>query len=195
VWRSYRGKSPATRIALALIISFLLLSFVGLTSVFAVIDHNNALIAATPSTPTPTVVPQTTATPTQAVAFIEPTTTPTVQHQATAIPTPTPTLKPTPIPTHAIVPTQPPVHPTPTKPACQAVNNNPWCYNFVPGNYIYIPPSGFCGYFNCILSFIEPDDPGDGYIVECNDGMYSQSGGERGACSYHHGVIRPLYSH
>jgi len=43
--------------------------------------------------------------------------------------------------------------------------------------------------------FYESDDPGDGYIVQCSDGMYSLSGGERGACSYHSGVQRPLYSH
>src|SRR6516165_4592908 len=56
-------------------------------------------------------------------------------------------------------------------------------------------PSGFCNYLNCIKSFYEPANPGDDYIVECNDGAYSQSGSERGACSYHGGVMRPLYSH
>jgi hypothetical protein len=109
----------------------------------------------------------------------------------TAKPTPIPTQKPTPRPQ----PTQPPVHPTPTKPACQAVNNNPWCYDFNPGKYITYPPSGFCNYFNCIPTFYGSDDPGDGYIAECNDGTYSQSGGESGACSSHGGVMRPLYSH
>jgi hypothetical protein len=64
-----------------------------------------------------------------------------------------------------------------------------------PGNLIYTPPSNFCSYFNCISSFWEPDDPGDGYVVQCADGSFSQSGGERGACSYHVGVSRPLYSH
>jgi hypothetical protein len=114
-------------------------------------------------------------------------------------PLPTPTQKPTPIPTPKPTPkpqpTQPPVHPTPTKPACQAVNNNPWCYNFSPGNLIYVPPSGFCNYFNCIPTFYGSDDPDNGHIVQCNDGTYSQSGGESGACSYHGGVMRPLYSH
>jgi outer membrane biosynthesis protein TonB len=145
--------------------------------------------AATTLTPTPT---------TGQVAIIQsPTDTPTPVPTAapTQKPTPIPTPKPTPVPTHATIPTQPPIHPTPTQPACQAVNNNPWCYNFSSGKLIYIPPTGFCNYFNCIPTFYGSDDPGDGYIVECNDGAYSQSGGESGACSYHGGVMRPLYSH
>jgi hypothetical protein len=138
------------------------------------------------TTSTPTQTPTaTTAVISQAI----PTDTPTIA--PTDTPTPIPTLKPTPKPQ----PTQPPVHPTPTQPACQAVNNNPWCYNFSPGKLIYIPPNGFCNYFNCIPTFYGSDDPGDGYIVQCSDGTYSQSGGESGACSYHGGVMRPLYSH
>jgi hypothetical protein len=118
-------------------------------------------------------------------------------------PTPFPTEKPTPVPTHHVQPTptprpQPtsPPKPKPTpKPACQAVNNNPWCYNFNPGNLIYSPPSAFCTYFNCIASFYGADDPDGGYVVECSDGTYSWSGGESGACSHHGGVLRALYSH
>ncbi len=108
-------------------------------------------------------------------------------------PTPIPTQKPKPAlaPTHAPQPTQPPATPTP----CPGINCNPWGYNFNPGNLIYYPPATFCNYFACITSFVEPDDPGDGYVVECSDSMFSQSGGERGACSYHGGVLRPLYSH
>jgi len=124
---------------------------------------------------------------------LQDTPTPVPTQQPTPTPTPKPILKPTIAPTHAVQPTKAPPPPTP-KP-CQAVNGNPWCYNFNPGNLIYYPPSGFCNYFNCIASFYQSDDPGDGYIVECNDGTYGQSGGERGACSYHGGVMRPLYSH
>ncbi len=103
---------------------------------------------------------------------------PTVRPQAT------PTVRPTP------KPTQP--QPTP----CSGVNCNPWGYNFTPpGNLIYNPPANFCQYFPCITSFWESDDPGDGYVVQCADGLFSQSGGERGACSRHGGVSRPLYSH
>lgn len=155
-----------------------------------------AAVGSTMVASTQTSTPTVTATTGQAAVIASPGAT---QQTPTAVPTP----KPTPVPTKAVQPTQPlptpkptqPPPPTPTPASCQAVNGNPWCYNFNPGNLIYYPPSGFCNYFNCIPSFVEPDDPGDGYIVECNDSMFSQSGGERGACSYHGGVWRPLYSH
>lgn len=120
-----------------------------------------------------------------------PTNTPTTQPS----PSPTVTATPKPVVTQKVQPTSPPPKPTPTKSTCQAINNNPWCYNFSPGTLIYYPPNGFCTYFNCITSFYGSDDPGDGYIVECTDTTYSQSGGERGACSGHGGVLRPLYHH
>jgi len=148
---------------------------------------SNALGASNQSTVAPTP------TPTQQIALVS--TSASNQNQLTPLPTANPTPIPTQKPTPRPQPTQPPVHPTPTKPACQAVNNNPWCFNFSPGKLIYYPPNGFCNYFNCIPTFYGSDDPGDGYIVECNDGAYSQSGGESGACSYHGGVMRPLYSH
>jgi hypothetical protein len=31
-------------------------------------------------------------------------------------------------------------------------------------------------------------------VAECNDQMYSHSGGRQGACSYHGGEMRPLYA-
>jgi hypothetical protein len=163
-------------------------SRIGISIVLAVIFAVALVGCSESGTGDSTVTP----TPTHVVNLAA-TTAPTVA--PTKKPTPTPTLKPTPVPTHAVVPTQPPVHPTPTQPACQAVNNNPWCYNFSSGKLIYVPPGGFCSYFNCISTFYGSDDPGDGYIVECDDGAYSQSGGESGACSYHGGVMRPLYSH
>jgi len=132
---------------------------------------------ATPSAPTPT-------TSTNQAAV----TSPVVRNQPTPPLTPPPHQTPKPIitPTHA---------PLPTSPPCQATNGNPWCYNFLPGKLIYSPPADFCTYFACIPSFVEPDDPGDGYIVQCRDGLFSQSGGERGACSHHGWVSRSLYSH
>lgn len=105
--------------------------------------------------------------------------------RATTAPKTTPVVKATPQPTHQATP-----RPTPTHPAC----SNPWCYSFSGSVLIYTPPGNFCSYFNCIASFWGSDDPGDGYIVQCADGLFSQSGGERGACSSHGGVSRPLYS-
>jgi hypothetical protein len=68
---------------------------------------------------------------------------------------------------------------------------NPYGYNFCGvGMYVYGPATGTCQYFNCIDNF--PD--GHGYMVECNDGTFSMSGGIDGACSDHNGVERPVYS-
>jgi hypothetical protein len=49
------------------------------------------------------------------------------------------------------------------------------------------PPSevdAFCATHDCIPNF--PN--GNGYIVQCQDGTYSHSGGIQGACSWHGGV-------
>jgi hypothetical protein len=167
-------------------------------------------VSASTSVATTTVTPTATQDVAAITAKIDATATQDAQnYQATAtaapsdtpVPTLQPTAKPTPKPTQLAVkptpkPTQPSAKPTPTpKPHCVAVNNNPWCYNFSPGGLIYTPPSGFCSYFNCIPTFYASDDPGDGYIIECSDGTFSQSGGESGACSHHGGIMRPLYSH
>lgn len=132
---------------------------------------------------------QQTAQPTQAPIIAAATATPTQAPTSTPTSTPKPTATPTSKPTQPLKPT-----PTP-KPRCVAVNNNPWCYDFNPGKLIYIPPNGFCNYFNCIPTFYASDDPGDGFIIECQDSTYSQSGGESGACSHHGGELRPLYAH
>jgi hypothetical protein len=126
-------------------------------------------VESVPSTPPPTtqasVAPKTTPTPTYMAAPK-----PAVSVKK-ATPTPTPTAKKT-------------VR-SPT-----GVNGNPWGYNFTCCNVIYNPPSSFCSYFNCIASFWD----GSGYVAECNDSTYSQSGGRSGACSHHSGVNRPLYA-
>jgi hypothetical protein len=145
------------------------------------------------ATPTPTAnTQQVVDQPTQSdnTVLDTPTDQPTI-----AAPTPTQKPKPTPIPTHAPLPTPRPTQPPPKPTPCPGINCNPWGYNFSPGNKIFNPPSSFCTYFNCIPSFWGSDDPGDGYINECVDGTYSQSGGERGDCSSHGGELRPLYSH
>ena len=79
----------------------------------------------------------------------------------------------------------------PPKPSTCGAPSNPYGYNFCgKGSYVTSPPAEICTYFNCINNF--PN--GRGYMVECNDGEYSMSGGIRGACSYHGGEDRPVYS-
>ncbi|MGA8114687.1 MAG: hypothetical protein WCA46_13560, partial [Actinocatenispora sp.] len=68
--------------------------------------------------------------------------------------------------------------------------NNPWDYNFCHrGGLIYQPDAGFCSTFDCIETF----EQGTGYVVQCQDGMFSHSGGKSGVCSYHDGEKRNLY--
>lgn len=83
----------------------------------------------------------------------------------------------------------------PTSTPCPGVNCNPWGYNFILGNLIYNPPAGFCNYFACVSNFNKPHHLQNGYVVECNDGMYGQFDGERGPCGQHGGVLRALYAH
>ena len=176
VWQWYTTRTRKLKIGLGcgtIIVLLLLFSRIG-----SALGNSNLA-----STPTPTPSPSH-----QAAATGTTPTLPQVSEQPTATPRskPQPTLTPTLIP-----------HPTVTTPSpepipCQAVNGNPWCFNFVsPGNSIYSPPSAFCHYFPCVNDF--PN--GRGYVVECQDGLYSQSGGIRSACSSHGGVLRPLYSH
>jgi hypothetical protein len=47
----------------------------------------------------------------------------------------------------------------------------------------------FCDTHTCISNF----DNGNGYIVQCADGEWSQSGGLSGACSYHGGETSNVY--
>lgn len=112
---------------------------------------------------------------------------------------PTPTHAPTsthppthgPTPTHAPKPTHAPTPKPPIGPLCGAPAN-PWGYNFCGrGGAIYSSDlhSTVCGYFDCIPNF--PN--GVGYMVECNDGTYSMSGGRQGACSHHSGEWREVY--
>jgi hypothetical protein len=110
-----------------------------------------------------------------------------------AEPSPTPAAKPS--ATTPKLKTSPSTHkpsPTPTKKPtvnlCGAPKN-PWNYNFCGGSTITNPPSDFCSYFECINNFWN----GKGYVIQCNDGMFSKSGGRSGSCSYHSGNRRPLY--
>ncbi len=175
IWQWYMSRTRKVKLA------------IGCGTILAVLLFSACLGAAvasvnlaTPSTPTPTIPSP------QAAIPISPTATSILTPTPSPTPTSTPTPKPAIVPTQAPKPTQPPT-PTP----CPGVNCNPWGYNFIPGNYIYSPPAAFCTYFSCINNFFN----GRGYVVECHDGEYSKSGGVKGACSFHGGVWRPLYSY
>src|SRR5216683_1743994 len=122
-----------------------------------------------------------------------PSASPVASAQPTRLPNPSPSARPSPSPSpaaiHAASPT--PTPPPPPPPSTCGAPSNPWGYNFCGGSLIYSPPSSFCNYFNCIPSFWKSTL---GYVDECNDGTYSHSGGRQGACSYHGGEMRPLYS-
>ncbi len=145
----------------------------------------------------------------------------TTQQVATSVPTktiapPSPTIVPTQLPpalTQVPVqptqppapPTQPPAQPTapptqppaqPTAPPVQGVGGNPWGYNFdaTGGSFISNPNPAFCdaGYFSCVTTFWKSTN---GYVVQCANGLYSHSGGVRGACSRDGGEANILYMH
>jgi hypothetical protein len=99
---------------------------------------------------------------------------------------PTPTTKPTPTPTPTLEsaqPTQPPA------PDCDGTLISDVCYTFTGGSLVYSPVLDFCSYFSCISNF----GNGAGYVVQCNDGVFSKSGGRPGSCSGHGGNMRPIY--
>lgn len=191
LWRRYRAMRKRAQWGIGCLAVFLLCGMCSCVGALAAPSMPQVATTLSPTATQVTLGNTTQATATSTATVHADTSTP------TSVPAATPTVMPTPVPTP--MPTTPPTRqpaPSPTpKPTCQAVNNNPWCYNFSPGSPIYNPPSAFCSYFACIPSFYEPDDPGDGYIVQCADGLYSQSGGERGACSRHGGVGRTLYTH
>ena len=182
-WRWYSKQTRRTQVIVGAVIAIVLV-IGGIANALSASSQSASIPAPTPTVAQAQVVDQ----PTQDTSLLD---TPT--DQPTIAPTVAPTMKPTPKPTQKPTPrpTQPPPKPT----SCPGINCNPWGYNFSPGSLIYNPPSNFCDYFDCIASFWGADDPGDGYVNECVDGTYSQSGGEHGDCSYHGGEWRPLYSH
>lgn len=94
--------------------------------------------------------------------------------------------------THSAKPSPAPTtHSASHTPSTCGAPSNPFGYNFCGnGAHVTSPPLNVCDYFDCIASFWN----GRGYMVECSDGMYSMSGGVRGACSDHAGEERAVYS-
>jgi hypothetical protein len=119
---------------------------------------------------------------------------PTPSSQGTPFPVLSQVIKqiPTPTPVPTVAPVQQ-ATPTPTPTEQRGVNNNPWGYNFDPGQLIYNPPAQFCFYFRCAWDFYS--QWASGYVVECNNGSFSRTGGTRFACAGDDGVKRTLYAH
>ncbi|MET8047200.1 hypothetical protein ABZU75_06320 [Streptosporangium sp. NPDC005286] len=139
-------------------------------------------VTATPSV-TPTV--HTTVTVSTTV-----TTTATVTATATATATVTATVTVTATPTVTATVTATPTLPAlPTGPLCGAPAN---AYGFTfcdTGSKVHQPADDACAVFPCIENFRD----GTGYLVMCNDGMVSMSGGIQGVCSSHSGWQRDVY--
>lgn len=174
-------------------IGCLITSIIGILVLCAVVSNATRNVPQTRTSDAPTATSNLLSgnAPTQAVATppVQPTPT-----QAAQLPTPTaiPTQAPTAQPTTPPAPTARPTQPLPT-PKPTGVNGNPWGYDFNQGNLIYSPPSTFCGqYFSCVSSFWTSTN---GYVAQCVNGLYTHSGGIRGACSRDGGVSRALYSH
>ncbi|WP_063794767.1 hypothetical protein [Microbispora sp. ATCC PTA-5024] len=108
---------------------------------------------------------------------------PTASPRSTARPRTENTAPPRPRHTRAAVPTAKAV------PLCGAPRN-PYGYNFCGGALITAPEPDVCSYFSCIPYFSE----GRGYMMQCNDGTFSMSGGRQGSCSHHHGNRRPVFA-
>lgn len=146
-------------------------------------------------------------TPIAHVAAVKLAATPTPKPTPTAKPTPKPTAtpKPTPVPptptpippTPTLVPTQPPA-PAPTQPpaapTCAGTTVDGTCYSTdaSSGSLVYSPAADFCDYFSCVTTFWKDTN---GYVVECNNGEYSHSGGVSGACSRDGGIAAAVYQH
>lgn len=168
-----------------LFLTLLLLSDVACTAPIGVTTPTSASVpfsvpvqtATAEPSPTITLTPTWTTTPT---ATTTPTRTPLII--ATRTPTATKTLQPV---------AAPPIRPTATQTIrSDGSPTNPWGYNFTCCQLIYSPPSNFCSYFACIDNFWN----GVGSVIQCTDGMFSQSGGRSGSCSHHGGNGRALYA-
>jgi cytoskeletal protein RodZ len=161
---------------------------------------DNGTIATPAKSESSQTVHMTTYTPTPKAITVKPT--PTLI-PPTPTPLPTPIPQPTQAPASQPQPTQPPApQPQPTQapapqptqaPAATGVNGNPWGYDFnSSGTLLTAPNPAFCQYFRCVTTFWTKTN---GYVVQCNNGSFSHSGGVSGACSRDGGEGQALYSH
>jgi hypothetical protein len=132
--------------------------------------------AAPPSASTAVLSPTTVPAPATTI------TKPSVPHPATSRPT---TRKPAATPKPVATP-----KPKPKPVDLCGAPANPLRYTFCSGgSLITSPDESVCLYFDCIASF----DDGVGYMIQCQDGTVSMSGGRSGSCSHHGGNRRPVH--
>ncbi|MGC5020324.1 hypothetical protein [Micromonospora sp. DT47] len=86
-------------------------------------------------------------------------------------------------------PTASPGSPSPTPGDRCGAPENPYGYNYCGGSYVDDPASDVCSYFDCVDTFWN----GKGYMVQCQDGMVSMTGVQRGPCAEHSGTWRTVY--
>lgn len=183
----FRRQRPAAKLGLGCLSFFLIGSFC-LCSAAAAAASSKPLTQPTP-------IAHVVATTRPATATPKPT--PTVKPTPTAKPTPVPPT-PTPIPpTPTPVPPMPTPTPVPTQPpapACNGTQVDGVCYSTDAnsGALVYSPAADFCSYFRCVTTFWKDTN---GYVVECENGEYSHSGGVSGACSRDGGVAAAVYQH
>ncbi|RQX00180.1 hypothetical protein [Micromonospora globispora] len=67
---------------------------------------------------------------------------------------------------------------------------NPYGYDYCGGFRIRQPAEGICDYFECAPNFWS----GRGYLVQCQDGMVSLTGGQAEPCAGHDGVRRTVWT-
>lgn len=79
--------------------------------------------------------------------------------------------------------------PSPTAVDLCGAPENPYGYNYCGGSYVYDPASDVCEWFACVTTFWN----GKGYMVQCQDGLVSRTGQQRGPCADHGGARRPVY--
>jgi hypothetical protein len=144
-------------------------------------DEHDRTATTIATQPPPSVAPPTT---TLAAPTSGPTATPTLPTRTVSPATrpPTRAVRPSPRPTTA--------RPKPSTVSLCGAPSNPYGYNYCGrGPHIYNPKPDICSYFDCILAFWD----GVGYMIECDDGMVSMSGGRQGSCSHHGGNNRTVY--
>ncbi|MFU8851478.1 hypothetical protein ACNAW0_10905 [Micromonospora sp. SL1-18] len=109
--------------------------------------------------------------------------------------TPTPTadslpVQPSPQPTGTVTSSPTPsAAPSPTEPDRCGAPANPYGYNYCGGSsYVYDPAPDVCSWFACVENLWD----GNGYLVQCEDGLISRTGMKRGPCAEHEGTRRPV---